>query len=78
MRFSSRYVHKISPSERDVGPTVELSIADLENRRTLGAALRRVHIMSHGDSIRSYRVEARRVIVFPNKSIWHSIILSEQ
>lgn len=76
MRYRTRYVHKISPSEKDVGPSVDLSIADLDNRKTLGAALRRQHVMSAGDQISNFRIEqSGRVVVFPKASIWHSIVL---
>lgn len=75
MRYETRYVHKISPSEKDVGPTVDLSPTDIESRTKLAAALRRARVLTHGDAIKSFRFEDDRIIVFPQTSIWHSIIL---
>jgi len=75
MRYETRYVHKISPSEKDVGPTVDLAPTDLESKTKLAAALRRARVLSHGDAIKSFRFEDDRIIVFPQASIWHSIIL---
>ena len=75
MRYETRYVHKISPSEKDVGPTVDLSPTDIESKTKLAAALRRGRVLSHGDAISSFRFENDRIVVFPKASIWHSIIL---
>lgn len=38
MRYETRYVHKISPSEKDVGKPVDLSPTDLENKTKLASA----------------------------------------
>jgi hypothetical protein len=73
MRYETRYVHKIAPSEKDVGKAVDLSPLDLESKTKLASALRRAGIIDGG--ISSYRIEKDRVIVFPQDSIWHSIIL---
>lgn len=75
MRYQTRYVHKISPQDTDVGPSIEVAPTDLMDRRALGAALRRAKILTSGDKIRDFRVENDRVVVFPQASIWHSIIL---
>ena len=75
MRYETRYVHKIAPSEKDVGPTVDLSPTDIESKTKLAAALRRAKVLSHGDAIKSFRFEDDRIVVFPQASIWHSIIL---
>ena len=75
MRYETRYVHKISPSDKDVGPAIDLSPTDIESRAKLAAALRRARVLSHGDAIKSFRFEDDRIVVFPQASIWHSIIL---
>ena len=75
--YQARYVHKISPSDKDVAKNlVDLSLKDLENRSALGAALRRAHILASGDKIKDFRIEKDRVVAFPANSIWHSIILT--
>ena len=73
MRYETRYVHKISPSEKDVGPTVDLSPTDLESKPKLAAALRRARVLE--GAIEDFRIEKNRIVVFPKASIWHSIIL---
>lgn len=75
MQYETRYVHKISPSEKDVGPTIDLDPAALESKTKLAAALRDARVLSRGDRISSFRVEKDRIVVFPQASIWHSIIL---
>lgn len=75
MRYNTRYVHKISPKDSDVGVALDLAPSDISDRRALGAALRRAKLLSAGDSIRDFRIEKDRIVVFPAKSIWHSIIL---
>jgi hypothetical protein len=76
MRYLTRYVHKISPKETDVGEAVDLAPADLTDRKKLAAALRRVGLLSAGEQIRDFRIEKEgRIVVFPKASIWHSIIL---
>lgn len=75
MRYETRYVHKISPNEKDVGPTIDLAPTDLESKTKLAAALRRTRVLSHGDAINSFRFEGDKIIVFPQKSIWQSIVL---
>jgi hypothetical protein len=73
MRYETRYVHKISPNEKDVGNPVDLSPTDLESKTKLAAALRRARILE--GAIDDFRIEKNRVVVFPKASIWHSIIL---
>jgi hypothetical protein len=74
--YRTRYVHKISPSEKDVGPDVELDAEDLATRTTLAAALRRAGVMASGERLRDFRVESGgKIVAFPSKSIWHAIVL---
>lgn len=75
MRYETRYVHKIAPSEKDVGNPVDVEPADLTSKTKLAAALRHAGVLSRGDTIRSFRFEDDRIVVFPQKSIWNSIIL---
>lgn len=74
-RYQVRYVHKISPSEKDIAGPIELSMDDLATKKALAAALRRERILPSGDTIKSFRFENDKVVVFPQASIWHSIIL---
>ena len=73
MRYETRYVHKISPSEKDIGKPIDLSPTDLESKTKLAAALRRAGIID--GAVDSFRIEKDRVVVFPKGSIWHSILL---
>jgi hypothetical protein len=81
MRYKTRFIHKISPSEKDVGPDVELSPLDLQDRRKLGAVLRRARVLQAGQSIADYRIETNKIVVFPKETAgsttgWWSIILT--
>jgi hypothetical protein len=73
-----RYVHKISPSDKDVAGPIHLSASDLHDKKSLGAALRRLRIgLVSGQSIRSMRTESDgRIVAFPGASIWHAIVLT--
>jgi len=75
MRYETRYVHKISPSEKDIGNPVDLSPTDLTSKTSLAATLRRARVLPAGGAIQSFRVENERIVVFPQASVWHSIIL---
>lgn len=81
-KWSVRYVHKVSSSSKDVGPTVELSDNAFSNRNTLAAALRKKHVLMAGARVRDFRVEANRVVVFPSMpgmtTYWHSVILTHE
>lgn len=73
MLYASRFVHKVAPSAKDVGPAVALELPDLTDRKTLGAALRRAGI---SERIGSFRLEDGKIVIFPQKSIWHAIVLT--
>jgi hypothetical protein len=75
MQYETRYVHKIAPNDKDVGPTVDIDPAALTSKTKLAAALRNQKVLSRGDSIDTFRIENDRIVVFPKASIWHSIIL---
>lgn len=87
--YSVRYVHKVAPSEKDVGPDVTLDVDRLgrvaafvvADRRQLGADLRRLGVLLPGARIREWRREATgRIVVFPAlpglSTYWHSVILT--
>jgi len=80
--YSARYVHKISPSPNDVAPRdVLLHFDATRNKTTLARALREQKIISKGDTVRDFRIEARgKIVVFPSGRImpWHSIILERR
>ena len=74
-----RYVHKISPSDKDVKGPVHIPGGAFSNRKTLGAALRNTGILIAGATIRNFRVEGDKVVVFPGgHSIWHAIVLTHE
>ena len=77
--YSVRYIHKIRPSEKDVGPDVYLGSNDFLDRKTLAAALRERRILCSGERLNDYRiVEPGKIVAFPASGIWHSIVLTEK
>lgn len=74
------YIHKVSPSPQDVWGPVCLNDNAFSDSKTLGAALRKAHVLIPGGQVRNFRVEGERVIVFPSApgmtTYWHSIILT--
>lgn len=75
-----RFVHKISPSDKDVMGPVHIPASAFSDRKTLGVALRKVKVLGAGGSIRSFRTEGDKVVVFPTMpgltTYWHAIILT--
>jgi len=81
MEYTTRYVHKVATSSKDVGDNVSLDTRDLADRKTLGAALRKARILIKGGTVREYRAERDgRIVAFPTcpglTTYWHSIILT--
>ena len=81
--YMVRYVHKISPSDKDVAGPVHVPAAALASKKSLGASLRKSGIMMAGASVRSFRVEADgKVAIFPSApgmtTYWHAIVLTPQ
>lgn len=76
--YSVRYTHKISPSDKDVGPGVQLSPNDFSDSKRLARALRERGILCSGQRLLSFRVEGDKVLCFPAKSIWHAIVLTHE
>lgn len=77
MRYSVRYVHKISPRDTDTAKSIVLSDDDIGSKNALGAALRREKIIHKGERLRLSRVEKDgKVIAWPAASIWWSIIMT--
>jgi len=77
MMYKVHYVHKISPSDKDVGPDIALTSPDIKNKNRLAKALREYKILQRGERLREFRVEDGKIVAFPAKSIWHAIILTE-
>jgi hypothetical protein len=77
-KYLVQFVHKIA-GQRDADNR-EVSIRDgaFSDSRTLAKELRKLRILSSGESIQEMRVEGDRVIVFPGNSpgSWHSISLT--
>lgn len=75
MSYRIRFIHKISPRDTDTIPAVDLPDGAFADRNTLGAALRQVGALCKGERVREFRTEGARVIAFPARSVWHSIII---
>jgi len=79
-QYMVRYVHKISPSDKDVMGPVTIRDGAFSNRKTLGAALRGAGVLMAGASVRNFRVEGEKVVIFPSApgltTYWHAIILT--
>jgi hypothetical protein len=79
-QYMARYVHKISPRDTDVEGPFTIPGNAFSDRKTLGAALRKAKVISSGASVRSFRVEGEKIVVFPTMpgltTYWHSIILT--
>jgi hypothetical protein len=75
-----RFVHKISPSPKDVMGPVSIPDSAFADSKTLGAALRRAGVLEAGARVRHFRTEGDKVVVFPtmpgSTTYWHSIILT--
>lgn len=78
MKYSTRYVHKIATRAYCPGPDIELEPEQLENRITLGKALRQNRMLCRGERLAQVRCEKAQVVAFPSNTIWWSIILIPQ
>jgi hypothetical protein len=80
MKWSVRFVHKISPRDTDTMDPITVPNGAFSDRKTVGKALRAAKVLNAGDRVSHFRVEGDRVVVFPVGScmIWHSIILQAQ
>lgn len=74
--LSIRYVHKISPRDTDVCECNTIADSAFADRRTLAAALRARGILVSGTRLREMRVEADRVVCFPDRGVWHSLVIT--
>lgn len=74
--YQTRYIHKISPRDTDVGPEITLNEGDFADSCRLARALREHKILESGRRLGSFRVEGNKVVCFPAGGIWHSIILT--
>lgn len=74
--YRIRFVHKISPSPRDLHDTLVCVPQDWEaDRAALGRVLRDVGALPKGARLRSCRAESGKLVCFPMASVWHAIIL---
>jgi hypothetical protein len=76
VKFSVRYVHKISPTVQDIGLDIELSFKARLSSRNLAQELREKKVLEPETRVRSFRQEGRSLVVFPDRGIWHSVILT--
>jgi hypothetical protein len=76
MKYDVRFVHKISPRASDVSGPIEVSGAAFSDRKVLAASLRKAKVLGAGERLRTFRVEGDRIIAFPDRGIWHSIVLT--
>jgi hypothetical protein len=75
--WNVRFVHKISPSDKDVKKDVFISPKAWATNITLAKALRENRILPVGGTIRAMAKSPDRVVVFPGgRSVWHSIIFT--
>lgn len=75
MRYSTRFIHRINPRPEDVGPDVDLTPAATVSLSALTAVLWGIQVIPK-NGLREFRVEADKIVVFPRKGPWHSIILT--
>jgi len=74
--YDVKFVHKISPSDKDRMGPVTMPDNAFSDRNTLAKALRDAGVLHSGDRLSNFRVEGEKVIAFPTKSIWHAIVLT--
>ncbi len=58
--------------------SVSIPDAAWADRRSLGAALRNAGLLHGGVGVRFTRVEGDRVVVFPTRCEWHSLVLTRR
>lgn len=76
--YTIRFVHKISPQWADV-ETFELPDGTFSDSRTLQAdALRDAGAMSPGERLRGFRVEGDKTVCFPDRGIWHALVITPE
>jgi hypothetical protein len=86
-KFNVKFVHSISPSDKDLGPDVELPEGVTLDSKVLGKALRAAGVLIASGRIKSFRIEPGKVVVFPTKgsclgpaphlmSNWHAVVLT--
>lgn len=76
MELSIRYVHKIAPRDSDVRSCNTIDADSFSGTGSLARALRARGLLAPGTRLRSVRREADRVIVFPDRGIWHSLVIT--
>jgi hypothetical protein len=76
-RYTVRYVHKIAPRDTDIGDPVVLAEGAASDSKTLGRALRRAGVLCSGIRLRSFRVEGSTILAFPDRGVWHLVVLTD-
>jgi len=71
-----RFVHMVSSRDADVAGPVLIPGGAFSNKTTLAKALRYIGALQPGARLRSFRVEGDKVIAFPDRGIWHAIVLT--
>ena len=78
--YAVRFVHKISPSDKDVAPSVELPGGAFADRNALGRVLRQAGVLIPGARVREFRVTGGEVAIFPTcpglTTYWHCVVLT--
>lgn len=67
--YMVKYVHKISPSEKDVAGPIHLSANDLKDRKSLAAALRRQKILMTGGTMRFGEKQEHSLKLGPGETV---------
>lgn len=73
--YRVRFVHKISPSDKDVRE-VDLPDGFSADKLTMAKALRKCGVLPTGGRLRLMRAEGSQVVAFPSGGIWHSFIVT--
>ena len=88
VEYLVQFVHKIGGKNPKDVARIYLPGSAFSDSRTLGAALREAELYASGvtypgqaralmagERVRTFRVEGDKVIVFPDRGPWHSLIL---
>jgi hypothetical protein len=75
--YRVQFIHKIAPRDTDV-ESADIPDGAFSDSRTLARALRDAGMLVKGSRVRGFRAEGNRVIVFPDRGIWHSLTLTHE
>lgn len=74
--YAVRFVHRIAPRSDDVVWPVRLPDNAFSDRTELARALRSAGVLQSGARLREFRTEGDQVVAFPDRGIWHSLIIT--